>query len=121
MSGRNIRGRLARLVDQLPDACTGPVCRYHGVVCQLGRNWPVDRPADPFDEVRDLIRQVRIERGSPVDPDPRELWAVDEHEQLPEAVLLQEEREVVVLIAGLQARNDQVEAQLRAGGEGEPG
>lgn len=86
-----------------------PVCRFHSVHCQMGRNWPLDRavvdPADvQMDDLRDLVR---------VSPHPRDLWAVNRHERVPSEELAQKERELAEALAEAQARNDAMEAQIR--------
>lgn len=112
MSSRSIRVRLDRLDSMSSAATSGPVCRFHGTVCRMGADWPAERPHDPVDTVRDLCRVARLRGGLPVDPDPRTLWAVQRHEQVPAAELLEREREVQAAIATARADNDQTLARL---------
>ncbi|MGX9887354.1 hypothetical protein [Streptomyces sp. NPDC002276] len=95
-----------------------PVCRFHGVHCELGANWPLDRAVvDPagvqFDELLDMIHRGRRAAGLPTDAHPRDLWAVDRHEQVPAAELAERERHAAELLAKAKADNAALEAQLQ--------
>jgi len=95
-----------------------PVCRYHSVHCEMGRNWPLDRAAVDsasvqMDDLLDLIAEGRRKAGLPVGPSPRELWAVGRHEEVPAAELAEREREADELLAAAKAENEALEAQLR--------
>jgi hypothetical protein len=90
-----------------------PVCRFHGVHCRMGGNWPLERPPEPFDAVLDLVIEAKQRLGKPFDPHPRDVWQTDRHEKVPKSELRQQEREAVALVVGLRAHNDQIEARLR--------
>ncbi|MER5473731.1 hypothetical protein [Streptomyces sp. NPDC002685] len=90
-----------------------PVCRFHGVHCRMGANWPMERPQEPFDALLELVIEARRSRGMPTDPHPRDLWQTDRHEKVPKAELRQREQETQELLAAATARNDQIEAGLR--------
>ncbi|MFC4500667.1 MULTISPECIES: hypothetical protein [Streptomyces] len=117
MSSRSLRARLDRL--GITAVTTGvPECRYHGVHCQLGAYWPLDRAVVDstgvqMDELLDLIAQGRRKAGLPVAPHPRELWAVNAHERVPEAEIAQRNRETAALIAEAKAKNAVMEAEIR--------
>lgn len=113
MSGRTMRARLDRLGVNLPQK-KGPTCRYHGTVCEMGANWPAPYPGNQMDDdLWDWILSLKRTDAEPAEQHPRTVWAIDRHEQVPEAELQQEQREYEELLASLQARNDQLEAQLR--------
>lgn len=90
-----------------------PVCRFHSVHCRMGANWPTERPGTEMDELLDLITVARRKQGLPVEPHPREVWAVDRHEKVPKAELRQQQQETQELLAAARARNDQIEAELQ--------
>lgn len=90
-----------------------PVCRFHGVHCRMGANWPTERPDQEMDELLDIMAAGRRKAGLPVEPHPREVWAVDRHERVPKAELRQRDEEAQALLAAARARNDQIEAELR--------
>lgn len=111
MSSRSIRGRLDKL--GAPPATAGPVCRFHGEHCQMGARWPTERPPAP-DDLLDLVINGRKAAGLPYEQHPRDRWATDRHEQVPDAELRQEEREMAELLADLKAKNARTEAELLA-------
>lgn len=113
MSSRNLRNRIDRLAKTIGEqGARLSVCRFHGEACHMGARWPLPWPASSLDELRDLVRDGRRKAGRPLDPDPRELWAVERHEAVPQAELDQRAREYEQLLARLKAENDQIEAQL---------
>lgn len=94
------------------------VCRFHGVHCELGANWPLDRgvvePAEvQMDDLFDLIAEGRRKAGLAVVPHPRDLWAVGRHEEVSAAELAERGREAAELLAAAKAENEALEAQLR--------
>lgn len=113
---RRLTARLGRLEAAVTRPGGGPVCRFHGTACQMGRNWPLPYEASPMDELLDLHAAGRRAAGLEVAPHPRDLWAVNRHEQVPPAELAREKAEIDRLIAEQQARNAAIEAELLAGG-----
>ncbi|MBO7938943.1 hypothetical protein ABZX99_02960 [Streptomyces antibioticus] len=116
---RKLLARLASLEQAAPKGAGAVECRFHGVHCRLGANWPLDRAVvEPesaqLDELLDLAAQGRRKAGLPVDPHPRDLWAINMHERVPEAEIAQRKREAAELLAEMQARNEALETQLRA-------
>lgn len=115
MSSRDIRARLDRLAkalgEQRPD---DPVCRFHGTACRLGANWPLPYEERPDDALLALFADARRSLGLEVAPHPRELWAVDRHEQVPAEELARKKQEGEELLVAARARNDQLEAEIRA-------
>ncbi|NMI57100.1 MULTISPECIES: hypothetical protein [unclassified Streptomyces] len=114
MTSRDIRARIDRLTkaigEQQPNV---PVCRFHGTACRLGANWPLRYEEGPVDDLLD-IRAAGLRRlGLEVEPHPRDLWATDRHERVPQEELDRQKRELEELIAAQRAKNDQVEAELR--------
>lgn len=115
---RKIGARLDRLEQAVAPSVDGPVCRFHGQHCQMGRNWPLDRAvADPvgwqMNDLVELIREAERAAGLPVGPSASELWAVDRHEQVPAAELAQRARELAEALAAAEAENEAMEAQIR--------
>lgn len=116
MSGRNIRARLDRLTKALGEQQpAGPVCRFHNVHCRMGANWPLKREPQPEDDLLDLLADAQRSVGKVPAPHPRDVWATDTHELVPLEELARERREAEELLAAARARNDQIEAGLRAG------
>jgi len=116
---RRLTTRLARLEQAAPPPIDAPECRYHGTYCQLGANWPLDRTVvDPagvqMDDFLDLLHQAHRKAGLPVGPHPRELWAVDAHERVPEAEIAQRDRETAEALAEAHAKNERILAELDA-------
>ncbi|WP_405580703.1 hypothetical protein [Streptomyces sp. NBC_01092] len=115
MSSRDIRARLDRLAKALGEQKTdGPVCRFHGLRCRMGANWPLDYQEDPADELLDLFADARRSLGLEVAPHPRDRWRTDRHEQVPPEELARNKQEADELLTAVKARNDQLEAALRA-------
>lgn len=115
---RRLAARLGRLEEAVAPPADGPVCRFHGQHCEMGRNWPLDRAAaDPvgvqMDDLMAMIQRGRREAGLPADPTPCELWAVERHEQVPAAELAQYAREAAEALAEAKAKNAVIEAELR--------
>jgi hypothetical protein len=115
---RRLTARLARIEQAVTPTPDGPVCRFHGLHCQMGRNWPLHRSiADPagwqMNDLVDLIREARRAAGLPVEPSPQELWAVNRHERVPDAELAAARAETARLIAEAEAENAVLEAQIR--------
>lgn len=122
MTSRQLKARLDRLAAQLPTTRpAAAVCRWHGTTCDMGRRPPVPYPRDPNDNVEwitDRIREAKIAKGEDVGPHPRELWARDWHEQIPQDELDRDAAEVQALIAEAKAVNEETLRRLR---EREPG
>ncbi|MFE9391189.1 hypothetical protein [Streptomyces sp. NPDC006784] len=114
MSGRQMRARLDKLAETLGLAGEqGPVCRFHGTACVMGARWPLERPADPMDDLRDLIIEAHEAMGSPCDPHPRDLWRTDRHELVPLSELAEQAAELELLLAEARAENEETIARLR--------
>lgn len=115
MSSREIRARIERLTKAMGERQPqGPVCRFHARACRMGANWPLPWPGLKADaELIDLFRAAHIRVGKEVGPHPRDIWQTDAHEVVPQAELDKEARELQELLVSLQARNDQIVAQLR--------
>lgn len=116
MSNRNLRSRLDKLAQAIGDQKgNAAVCRFHSVHCRMGANWPLPWPGLEADaELIDLVRAAHISVGNEVGPHPRDVWQTDAHEVVPQAELDEQERELQALLAAVRARNDQLEAELRA-------
>jgi hypothetical protein len=110
---RRLGTRLARLEELAPQATGTPECKFHGVHCQLGANWPLPYPRDQEIELVDLIRDAQRATGQEVEPHPREVWATDRHERVPDEEIAQRERELAEALAQAKAWNDALEAQIR--------
>ncbi|MEH0582822.1 hypothetical protein QA942_01410 [Streptomyces sp. B21-106] len=114
MTSRSFRARLDRVAKVLGEPqAVGAVCRFHGVRCRMGANWPLPYEPGIEDDVLDLFGDARRSLGLEVAPHPRDLWRTDRHEQVPAEELARERRELEELIAAARARNDQLEAEIR--------
>lgn len=114
MSARDIRARLDRLTKALSEQKPAdPVCRFHKTACRMGANWPLRYEPGPLDDLLDIRAAGRRSRGLEVEPHPRDLWAVDRHERVPQEELDREEREVEELLTAIRANNDQILAEIR--------
>lgn len=118
MSSRSMKGRLDKLAArQVPPA--GAECRFHGTECQMGARWPAPRPVHPVDEFIDMIREAKLSDGQPVGPHPRDVWATDRHERVPDAEIRERAAELAELIAEAEAENEVMYAAIVAQGEAE--
>lgn len=115
MSTRSLRSRLDKLGR--PSGEDGPVCRWHGTACQMGRRWPLPFEGHGGDELAEMIEGARRRQGQPATPTRRERWAHQDHEQLPQAELEQDARELAELIAAAEAENERIIADLEAEAE----
>lgn len=114
MTSRDIRARLDRLTKVLGEQPQKvPVCRFHGTACRMGVNWPLPFPQERDVPLLDYIRELEQASGEELEPHPRDVWRTDTHEVVPQAELDEEERQLQELLVSLQARNDQIEAELR--------
>ncbi len=115
MSSRQLKARLNRLVQQIPELppAAGPVCRNHGTACGLGTTWPLPYPDNPWEDLNDMIRDAHIRCGKDVGPHPRELWARDWHERVPEAELRKEQLDYEQLIREAKERNERMIAEIQ--------
>jgi hypothetical protein len=108
---RRLHARLDRIAQAVTPPTDGPVCRFHGQHCQMGRNWPLPYPGCVEDDLYDFF----IGMGVRDEPHPRDVWMTDLHEQVPPAELAAEKEELARLIAEAEARVAAEEAALKAG------
>nr|WSY53799.1 hypothetical protein OG999_29270 [Streptomyces sp. NBC_00886] len=111
---RRLYARLGKLEQAVIPPADGPTCKFHGLRCGMGANWPLPYEPGPFDELLDLHATARRARGHGVSPTPRELWAVARHEEVPAAELARKKEEVGELIATQVAKNERILAELLA-------
>lgn len=78
----------------------------------MGARWPTVRPPAP-DELLDLVIAGRKAAGLPYEPHPRDVWATDRHERVPDAELREGKREAAELLDRLKAKNERTLAELR--------
>jgi hypothetical protein len=102
VSGRSMRGRLAKVADRIPATeDSTPWCIHHGPACRMG--------AVPLSELYRMVIEAKQRQGIPCPP-------LDEHQAATEEQRTQMRREHDQLLAEARASNASKEAEIATGG-----